>query len=62
MSGFVGTILIYLSKTYECLPPPQDLDRISLLLLSDYLGFYEQRTKIGCSFSDWVEVLGPHFQ
>ena len=64
MSGFVGTILIYLSKTYECLPPPpapappaQGLDRKSLLLLSDYLGFYEQRTKIGCSFSEWVEVI-----
>ena len=38
-------------------PPAQGLDRKSLLLLSDYLGFYEQRTKIGCSFSEWVEVI-----
>ena len=44
-SGFVGTILMYLSKTYDCLPhdlmvaklKAYGLAKESLQLISDYL-------------------------
>ena len=49
-SGFIGTILIDLSKAYDCLPHnlliaklgAYDLDRSSLRLLMDYLNSRKQ--------------------
>ena len=58
-SGFIGTILMDLSKAYDYLP--HDLliaklqayghDRSSLRLLMDYLNSRKQRTKVGSSYS-----------
>ena len=62
-SGFIGTILMDLSKTY-CLP--HDLliaelvsygpDKSSLRLLMDYLNSHKQRTRVGSSYSGWSEI------
>ena len=49
-SGFIGTILMDLSKAYDCLPHDlliaklgaYGLDRSSLRLLMDYLNFCKQ--------------------
>ena len=59
-SGFVGTILMYLSKAYDCLPhglmiaklEAYGLAKESLQLISDYLSYRKQRTK-----SDWANVI-----
>ena len=56
-SGFIGTILMDLSKAYDCLPRnlliaklgEYDLDRSSLRLLMDYLNSRKQQTKVGSS-------------
>ena len=58
-SGFIGTILMDLSKAYDCLPHDlliaklwaYDLDRFSLRSLMDYLNSRKQRTKVGSSYS-----------
>ena len=58
-SGLVGTILMDLSKAYDCLPDDiqipkleaYGLDKLSLNLLNDYLIFRKQRTKIGSLYS-----------
>ena len=63
--GFVGTILIYLSKTCDCLPhdlliaklEAYGLDTASLYLLKIYLSNSKQKTKVGSSYSDWFEYL-----
>ena len=63
--GFVGTILIYLSKTCDCLPhdlltaklEAYGLDTASLYLLKNYLSNSKQKTKVGSSYSDWFEYL-----
>ena len=63
-SGFVGTILMDLSKAYDCLPHDlfiaklgaYGLDRSSLRLLMDYLNSRKQRTKAGSSWSKWSEI------
>ena len=63
--GFISTILMDLSKAYDCIP--HDLltakleccgvDKASLRLLLDYLTRRKQRTKIGCSsFSSWCDI------
>ena len=63
-SGFIGTILMDLSKAYDCLPRnlliaklgEYDLDRSSLRLLMDYLNSRKQQTKVGTSYSKWYEI------
>ena len=63
-SGFIGTILMDLSKAYDCLPHDlliakfgaYGLDRSSLRLLMDYLNSRKQRTKVGSSYSKWSEI------
>ena len=62
--GLVGTILIDLSKGYECLPhgllivrlETYGPDKPSLNLVNDYLNFRKQRTKVSSSNSDWANV------
>ena len=59
-SGFVGTILMDLSKAYDCLPHDlmvaklevYGLAKENLHLISDYLSYRKQRTKIGSACSD----------
>ena len=62
--GFVGTILMDLSKAYDCTPHEiiiaklecYGLDKTSLRLILDYLINRKQRTKIGSAFSLWYEI------
>ena len=64
-SGFVGTILMDLSKAYDCLPhdlmvaklEAYGISKEGLQLISDYLSYRKQRTKIGSAFSDWANVI-----
>ena len=59
--GFIGTILMDLSKAYDFLPhdlliaklEAYGLDNGSLNLLLDYLSFRKQRTKVGSAYSKW---------
>ena len=59
--GFAGTILIDLSKAYDCLShdlliaklDPYGLDIGSLKFLLDYLSLRKNRTNIGSSCSKW---------
>ena len=59
-SGLVGTILIDLSKAYDCLQhhllvakfEAYDVDKTGLSLIYDYLSNRKQRTKINPSYSD----------
>ena len=61
ISGNFSTILIDLSKAYDCIPhdlliaklEAYRLDKISLNTTFDYLNNSKKRTKIGCSFSSW---------
>jgi len=61
----VGTILMDLSKAYDCLPhelliaklAAYGLDFGSLSLLHDYLSKRYQRVKIGNTFSEWLEIM-----
>ena len=63
--GFVCTILMDLSKTYDCIPYEllkaklkcHGIDNGSLRLLLDYLTNWKQRTKIGSSFSSWCDII-----
>ena len=63
-SGLVGTILMDLSKAYNCLPhdlsiaklEAYGLDKPSLNLVNGYLRFWKQREKIGSSYSDWANA------
>ena len=60
--NIVGTILMDLSKAFDCLPhdliiakcAAYGVDFKSLSLLSDYLSNRYHRVKIGCRFSDWL--------
>ena len=60
--GFVGTIIMDLSKMYKCLPrhlliaklEAYVLDIASFSLLKTYLTNRKQRTKIESSYSDWI--------
>ena len=57
--GFVGTILMDLSKAYDCIPHELIIAKLkfygieneNLRLLLDYLTNRQQTTKIGSSFS-----------
>ena len=63
-SGLVGTILMDLSKAYDCLPhdliigkfDAYGLSKSSLSLLLDYLTSRKQRVEIGSSYSVWNEI------
>ena len=60
-SGIVRTILMDLSKAYDCLPhdliiaklEAYGLDTNSLRFIFDYLSSRKQRTKIGSAYSNW---------
>ena len=61
---FIGTILMDLSKGYDCLPhdiliaklEAYGLDNDSLNLILDYLSFRKQRTKVGSAYSKWSKI------
>ena len=63
--GLVGTILMDLSKAYDCLPhellvaklEAYGVGKAALNLISNYLSHRRQRTKIGSSYSDWYEIV-----
>ena len=63
-SGFIGNILIYHSKVYDCLPHDPIIAKIedyglngnSLKLMLDYLGGRKLSAKIGSSFSIWSDI------
>ena len=63
-SGLVGTILMDLSKAYDCLAhdlinakfEAYGLTKSSLSLVLDYLTSRKQRVKIGSSYSVWNEI------
>ena len=63
--GFVGTILMDLSKGYDCLPHDPIVAKLegyglakeSLQLISDYLSYGKQRKKIGSAYSDRANVI-----
>ena len=62
--GFIGTILMDLSKAYDCIPHNlliaklewYGVNKASLRLLLDYLTRRKQRTKIGSLFSSWCDI------
>ena len=62
--GFIGTILMDLSKAYDCLPhdllvaklEAYGVDNDSLNLLLDYLSFRKQRTKVGSAYTKWSKI------
>ena len=63
--GLVGTILMDLSKAYDCLPhellvaklEAYGVGKAALNLISNYLSHRKQRTEIGSSYSDWYEII-----
>ena len=63
--NFVGTILMDLSKAYDCLPhyllvaklEAYGVGKAALDLISNYLSHRKQTTKIGSSYSDWYEIV-----
>ena len=62
--GYVGTILMDLSKAFDCLShdlliaklEAYELDAGSLNFLLDYLSLRKHRTKVGSSYSIWSEI------
>ena len=62
--GYVGTILVDLSKAYDCLShdlliaklEAYGLDVGSLNFLLDYRSLRKHRTKVGSSYSKWSEI------
>ena len=63
--GVIGTILMDLSKAYDCLPhdlliaklEAYGFDNNSLHLLYNYLTTRKQRVNIGSYFSEWLAIL-----
>ena len=68
--GFVGTILMDLSKAYDCLPHNfliaklkcYGIFKIGLPLILDYLSRSKQRTKTSSSYSSWYDIIGGVYQ
>ena len=64
-SGNEGTILMDLSKPFDCIPhgllraklEAYGLNKISLNIVFDYLNNRKQRTQSGCSFSTWYDII-----
>ena len=62
---FVGTILMDLSRAYDCIPHDlliaklecYGIDKIGLSLTLDSLSRWKQRTKIGSSNSSWYNII-----
>ena len=67
-SGFVVTILMDLSKAYDCLPhdlliakfEAYGIVKSGLNLLLSYLLNQKQCTKVNSSHSDWYDILGVY--
>ena len=63
--GFVGRIMMDLSRSYDCLPhdllvaklEAYGVGKAALNLISNYLSHWKQRAKIGSSYSDWYEIV-----
>ena len=63
--GYVGTVLMDLSKAYDCIPhelllaklEAYGLNKKSLNLVLDYLSDRKQRTKISSSYSSWYNIV-----
>ena len=64
-SGYTGTILIDLSKAYDCLPhgliiakfEAYGFDNIGLKLFHSYFSNRKQLVKIGSAISEWIDIL-----
>ena len=62
--GFPGTTLMDLSKTHDCLPhdlvitklEAYGFDNGSLNLLSHYVSFRKQRTRVGSAYGKWSKI------
>ena len=64
-SGYTGTVLMDLSKAYDCLP--RDLiiakfeaygfENFSLKLFHSYFSNRKQKIKIGSAISEWIGIL-----
>ena len=65
MSGVIGTVLMDLSKAYDCLPHDLLIAKLAAYgfedcatsLISDYLSKRYQQVKIGSVFSSYLEIL-----
>ena len=64
-SGYTGTVLMDLSKAYDCVPhdliiakfEAYGFDNISLKLFHSYFSNRKQRVKIGSAISEWIDIL-----
>ena len=64
-SGFVGTILMDLSKAYDCLPhdlpvakfEAYSIDKNGLNLIHSYLLNRKQKKKVNSSYSNWYDIV-----
>ena len=67
-SGVVSTVLMVLSKAYDCLPhdlliaklAAYGFNNVALGLITDYLANNFQRAKIGPTFSSYLIILRFH--